>query len=51
MISHPSDGEAWKHFDSTYPNFAYDLEMFGLDYVLMGSLLTISQVLHILVGL
>lgn len=22
MLCHPSDGEAWKHFDSTYPDFA-----------------------------
>ncbi|WMV32547.1 hypothetical protein MTR67_025932 [Solanum verrucosum] len=22
FLSHPSDGEAWKHFDNVYPNFA-----------------------------
>ncbi|XP_059277583.1 uncharacterized protein LOC132031647 [Lycium ferocissimum] len=22
VMCHPSDGEAWKHFDATYPNFA-----------------------------
>jgi len=22
VLCHPSDGEAWKHFDQTYPNFA-----------------------------
>ncbi|OMO95192.1 Transposon, En/Spm-like protein [Corchorus capsularis] len=24
FMSHPSDGEAWKHFDRTYPDFASD---------------------------
>ena len=22
VLSHPSDGEAWKHFDNVYPDFA-----------------------------
>ena len=24
VLSHPSDGEAWKHFDQKYPNFSVD---------------------------
>lgn len=24
LLSHPSDGEAWKSFDQTYPDFAAD---------------------------
>ena len=24
VMTHPSHGEAWHHFDRTYPDFAYD---------------------------
>lgn len=26
VLIHPSDGEAWKHFDRTYPNFVVETQ-------------------------
>ena len=34
-MRHPSDGEAWKHFDRTHHVLPQNLEILGLDYALM----------------
>jgi hypothetical protein len=40
-LSHPADGEAWKHFDRTWPEFEKDARK--LDLVLQLMVSTICQ--------
>ena len=50
LLCHPSDGEAWKHFDETFPDFAVEPRNVRLQYVLMVSYHMVNQEKHILVG-
>ena len=41
VLCHPSDGEAWKHFDQTYPNFIAKprnvrLDLYADGFILYG---------------
>ncbi|KAL0439037.1 UNVERIFIED_CONTAM: hypothetical protein Slati_2386700 [Sesamum latifolium] len=48
-LCHPRDGEAWKHFDQTYPSFAAEPQNVRLDS--MDLIHTIKGLDHTLVGL
>ena len=50
-MTHPSHGEAWHHFDRTYPAFASNPYNIKLGLCPMVLLITINLIKYILVGL
>ncbi|XP_059294442.1 uncharacterized protein LOC132047411 [Lycium ferocissimum] len=50
VLCHPSDGEAWKHFDRTYPDFVVEPRNVRLVFVLTALLLIASQHHHTPIG-
>jgi hypothetical protein len=50
MMVHPSDGEAWKHFNSVHPHFSVESRNCVLGYVQTDSTHSGHLLLLILVG-